>query len=595
MTVKKRTITSGAFSILMWLGLAVSPTGWANPPDARAAAAKIDPSDKLVPRLIPSEVADSPLGEIPVLAPTDTTTPVVVHDITIDEAALTPPTDWAQEQEKVLRRMAPIIEQLDAEVALARATLTEEQFETAVEKNELTVKIPGVGKAQLNRVKGSADDDDETKSFFVRAVDYETTKALIYVDKNTVSPDSRHFKRIIARQHLCSGLVDARDKKSGRDVVLIWQDGPDFLEAPIHHVEYVPRHLPGSGGWWKDFWAHLYSGKRSESDKFMAVWGVVTQVGLLTTSNFIKMKLGWADSFEYSPLVISALFGGVLGLYSDVYKGLTTEGSAASRAAKMSLVSFLHTYSYSFFKDGVWNVIRIWDRQGMIINLNNWMNIVLGKMGRVAWAELPKIQEWQRQNPRPINFSLGVPQKIRNLIPENSLTDKIANYIPIELRALWNWKGEVKVNRAVFRSQNWYLVPFTLSWLGRAGLSATGLTKRAPTGSTQVEVKIDAGDITLLSSIPLANAFVWAYSKWLKFPDEPRMRKRMLDSMKLLMLYPIPGAIYRFVRDYSKEVYQEVLPMMRRTATDVVIPALSDRCRRALTRLRNDDRTLGSR
>ncbi len=440
------------------------------------------------PEVIP--VTEVPLPETASASLTGPENVPVSQETTIylSEEDLKEPLNWKSHEAAVLPEAFQVFRETERVAAHLKETLSPEEFEIRLEKDDITANVPGLGRAELNIIDGV---------HFVRVVHERSKLSLLFLDESKISPKSKHLAQFIARQHLDAGDMRPNGSKPGRDTVLVW-----MKDGEVSRTQYRPRHFPMTPGWWADQWRATVKGA-NKGDYMFGTFCAALQTGSSACVSGIKTVLEPGTSFDAIPLGLTALFAMVLGTWNSTYRNWTYRGSDFSKLLKLSSVSLLFAYSLAIMQKGsaqVFNVVFL-DPVSLGITAHIITNTVMHNLGRKAWQQLPEIRNSMRAN-------------TGNL------------FLP-----MFGKRVDTGISLASFENQMIYLVPFTLKLMGLVGLGV-GITIPG------IGVHIDSGTLMLLASVPLARWLVVKYAEKVHYAHANLIRESWEKFKALPMALP---------------------------------------------------------
>ena len=177
---------------------------------------------------------------------------------------------------------------------------------------DLEAKVPVLGEAEVNWMDGA---------FFVRVLDRESDKVIIYYEKGSIDFKSPHAQQYLARQHIKAGRY-RRDGGSGRDVILMEVDKFEAIEDTsvfydTDRYAVSNRHARFSQPWWEDIWSAV----KISLDSWKVSYGVI-HGAFLGGLSYIALQAADAISslMGYGGLTTDIVFTSLaIGVYSVVF------------------------------------------------------------------------------------------------------------------------------------------------------------------------------------------------------------------------------------------------------------------------------------
>ena len=253
-----------------------------------------------------------------------------------------------------------------------------EAFNAELDKSEIAVAEPGLGKAEMTLVDGRR---------IIRVTHARTELALMFIDARTVARDSVHLLRFIGRQFFDAGS-DRKDGRRGRNVAVVWQD-----EGKSVAVDFAEK--PGliSRDWLKWYWRATYK-TPDRSDVLFAIAMSIIQGALAAGLGALKFAL-IGTPILWAPVVFTMAFGFIIGAFISTYKNWTYRGGKVSQFLKSALISLAFAYPVVLFTQGLGSLAL----NGAAAALHGHVlsNVALNNMGKVAWQQIPMMGEKHRQ------------------------------------------------------------------------------------------------------------------------------------------------------------------------------------------------------
>ncbi len=370
------------------------------------------------------------------------------------------------QKDLVLRQAEAHSTDIKAKMAEAIRTKGEEAFLKDVEGDKANWDLKGWGKGEVTRIDGL---------YHVRVVNEATGVSFYFVDPKEVEPDSKHLRRIVARQHIDAGEKRANGSKKGRDTLIAWTEDHRVTE---HH--YYPRHPILSGQWLQDYWIATYSNP-TVPEHIFGLFCAGLQVGASTCLLGVKKYLNPDEPFDSSVLVMSALWGYGIGAYNSTYRNFIYRGSERSKFIKMWAQSMLFAWSLYIYSHGVWTLINVTAPEFYQVHGNAAINSGAHNQGRRAWYLFPEVRAFYRD-------AVGT----------------------LKLFAM-----DTGIKRASIEQQMIYLIPYTIKLAGLVGM---GTVANLALGGN-FSYKLDGGTVALLASVPLAQIGAVTYARSRNYPD----------------------------------------------------------------------------
>ena len=296
-------------------------------------------------------------------------------------------TYWDVHHAALLSRAQELKERLEDYARRRELEVGPDGFQQELEKNEILVKDPAIGKAEMTVVEGRR---------FIRVTHAPTELSFLFLDADSVPRDSKHLRQIIARQFFDAGS-DRADGRRGRNPVVIWQRDGRTIETEFHEKPRFP-----SRDWWRQYWQATYKAPTSSTLRYGLFMGAVQGLLALGVGGLKLLLLG--SPISLAPVVFTIVFGTAVGVYISTYRNWTYRGSAFAQLLKSALISAAFAYPVIVFTNGLLSLT-------LIANAVILFNIGLNNLGKVAWQAIPKMferhQHYQAGRPLFWGFKVG--------------------------------------------------------------------------------------------------------------------------------------------------------------------------------------------
>ncbi|MBI4386120.1 MAG: hypothetical protein HY551_01935 [Elusimicrobia bacterium] len=298
---------------------------------------------------------------------------------------------WAAYQEEILEQIGPLRQKLEAfaeeRLKIARAAA----FADEVELDKIKVEIKGLGRAELKGI-------DQTS--FIRIVHEPTGIALLFVNREAVSKDSRHLRQIVARQHM-----EAGPNQKGRDAALLWENSRGERIAGAGEFRPKPRFGRQPRAWLSAYWRAKYQ-KPTRAEKIAGITTALAQTLLSIPLELARMHHDPGSHFNVFPTLWTTFMGLLLGNYHKTYQNFVMTGSPTARFLKNAAISLVFAIPVTIAVFGA-DAANPFNPFGIVHLGYVAANIALNTLGKIAWQEYIAIGRDQRIFKDPIRLRLG--------------------------------------------------------------------------------------------------------------------------------------------------------------------------------------------
>ena len=210
---------------------------------------------------------------------------------------------------------------------------------------------------------------------------------------------------------------------------------------------------------------------------FFGAW----QVGMTALVGALKAHLAPEASFEWEPLYLSAIWGGVIGTYSRTYRNWVYRGTKPEQTLKNVATSFSFAYPLIMLTEGGLESVNPLVWAGLATNLHIWANTFANNLAKTEWLQIPKLRAEERVAAGDIEVPLPGGRRV-----------------------------DTGMSRASFEYQATYVLgPYTLKMADLTGVEAAG---------------VPIGKLSLWASIPIMNYLTLRYAEWKGLDAAPALR-----------------------------------------------------------------------
>lgn len=323
-----------------------------------------------------------------------------------------------------------------------------EKFDELVAANDLVYPLKskeGEPEHPLSSI-GRAEFTTIDNKVVMRIVHRDSQAAILFINENEISRDSLHLKKYVDRQNVGAG-TSRTDGKRGRDVIIIWTQNNEFRD-----VEESARPDFGTKQWLKKYRNAVVKKPEPYHWKFGLTCGAI-QVAAAACVSGIAYATGVHGHFDYSPLVLNALFGTVIGVGVSTYQNwLEISYNQEVRKWKSSVISYLFAgllmASTGEMANGIdFGSAAMWLAIAHLMSnvyANNWL-----KVEALEWVfVLRKAREAQGKYMLPFSLpymnhpatpfkATDVYSQIHSYVPLNMLRLADLMHVPGAFAALW--------------------------------------------------------------------------------------------------------------------------------------------------------------
>jgi hypothetical protein len=279
--------------------------------------------------------------------------------------------------------------------ALAKNLSPEEIVEQGV-----SIVRDGVGKAEFKWLE---------KQLIVRVVVESNRSAYFFVPAEIVHRDSPQLRTLVAINHLDSGR-DEHTHKSGRDTFVVAEETLASGETVTEDIEYSRRHPFLSKTGFQE-WSRATVTRPTLSDVTLAAASTAAQLAITSGISGGKVLID-GTPFDWAPIVVSAVYGMVIGTNINTYKKWTYRGSPFVQQIKNQAVSISNALAIVAISQAEVTSLTLFSVPWILQILSHaakslpkiLINTTIGSFGKSSLNNIPRIREALRGKDETIDI-----------------------------------------------------------------------------------------------------------------------------------------------------------------------------------------------